>query len=230
MDTFTYQGQELDLFAHARNWKQYWSSRVGQWIEGDVIEVGAGIGVNTALLQNPRVRTWHCLEPDPNLARRLTEAVAGIPGCSSSTGMIDSLAGRQFDSILYIDVLEHIEADRDELRRAAELLRPGGHVIVLSPAHQFLFSPFDAAIGHYRRYNKASLSACSPESCALESMFYLDFFGMALSVANRLLLRQSSPTLQQIQTWDRYIVPASRMLDGVVGWTGKTIVGVWRRK
>ena len=230
-DNFEYQGRELDIFAHAKRWKAYWASQVARWIHGDVLEVGAGLGENTVLLQNERVRTWHCLEPDPGLAATMAATVAGIPNCSTSVGTIATLTGRQFDSILYIDVLEHIEADGDELASAANLLRPQGHLIVLSPAHQFLFSEFDAAIGHHRRYNKSLLRACTPTSCRVERMFYLDCAGTLLSCANRLLLRQSTPTLRQIETWDTYVIPVSKLLDPLLGYTiGKSIVAVWTRE
>jgi len=161
---------------------------------------------------------------------KLAEAVAHLSACSVSRGTITSVSECRFDSVLYIDVLEHIEADREELAAAANLLCPGGHVIVLAPAHQFLFSEFDAAIGHCRRYNKTSLRACSPPNCRLEAMFYLDCAGVFASLANRVILRQSAPTLKQIKAWDNYIVPVSRLLDPLLGYAvGKTIVGVWTR-
>jgi SAM-dependent methyltransferase len=229
-DSFKYQGEELDLFAHAHNWKHYWASKIRPWVHGDVLEVGAGIGTNTQLLQNPDVRSWHSLEPDPELSRRLQETVNGVPGHRVTTGTIASITGDRYDSILYIDVLEHIERDREEVCNAADLLRPGGHVIVLSPAQQFLFSEFDRAIGHFRRYDAASLRRCSPETCNVETIFYLDAVGMAASLANRVLLKQNQPTVSQIQTWDTYIIPLSRILDPIVRVTGKTIVGVWTRK
>jgi SAM-dependent methyltransferase len=227
---FSYQGQELDIFAEAVHWKAYWASRIRRWVRGDVLEVGAGLGANTSLLQNSDIRSWRCIEPDPELANKLAGAVAHLPVCSVSTGTIASVAESRFDLILYIDVLEHIERDRDELAAAAKMLRDGGHVIVLSPAHQLLFSEFDASIGHYRRYNRTSLLACSPPDCRLEAMFYLDCVGMFASLANRILLRQSNPTATQIGLWDNYMVPVSRVVDPVFGYSvGKTICGVWER-
>jgi len=140
------------------------------------------------------------------------------------------MPSRQFDTILYIDVVEHIEKDREELKRAASHLRPGGHLIVLSPAHQRLFSPFDAAIGHFRRYNRAMLRAISPAGLLLERMRYLDSAGMILSAANMLLLRQSMPTAAQLRFWDLCIVPISRVLDKLLLYSiGKTVIAVWRR-
>ena len=229
-DTFSYVGQELETFAHASHWKAYWISRIRRWVKGDVLEVGAGLGVNTKALQNSDVASWHCLEPDPDLAARLAKSVATLRNCSVSPGTTASVAGCEFDSILYIDVLEHIEGDREELARAAKLLRIGGNLIVLSPAYQFLYSKFDAAIGHYRRYDKASLRRCAPPDCEIESMFYLDCLGIFLSLANRLILGQGNPTVNQIKAWDDYVVPISRLFDRIFGYSiGKTIVGVWRR-
>lgn len=225
---FQYQGQELDIFAHARNWKAYWASQLNKWIKGDVLEVGAGLGANTAMLCKGSTRSWLCLEPDALLRQRLKENTAEVPACSISGGTIRDLANRRFDCILYIDVLEHIEADRIELAIAASLLRSGGHLIVLSPAHQFLFSRFDSTIGHYRRYSRRTLRACSPPDCKLESLFYLDSAGVLLSLANRIFLKQHSPSFRQIQTWDRYVIPISRLLDTAVRRSfGKTVVGVW---
>lgn len=227
---FAYQGKELDIFAAALHWKAYWASRIRRWVRGDVLEVGAGLGANTSLLQNSDIRSWRCIEPDPELADKLANAVAHLPVCSVSTGTIASVAESRFDAILYIDVLEHIERDRDEIVAATKMLRDGGHVIVLSPAHQSLFSEFDASIGHYRRYNRTSLLACSPPDCRLEAMFYLDCVGMFASLANRILLRQSNPTAAQIGLWDNYMVPVSRIIDPLLGYSvGKTICGVWKR-
>jgi hypothetical protein len=177
-DVYVYRGQELDVFACAERWKCYWGGTLRRWIRGDVLEVGAGLGVNTPVLQNGDVRSWHCVEPDPALSVRLAGQISSFPRCSVFTGTVAGRAGSRYDTILYIDVLEHIEADREELAVAATLLQPGGHLVVLSPAHQFLFTEFDAAIGHYRRYNKVSLRACSPPGCVLTAMFYLDSAGI----------------------------------------------------
>jgi SAM-dependent methyltransferase len=228
---FLYQGAELKIFEHAVNWKRYWSTSIRQWIRGNVLEVGAGLGVNTSVLRTDDAVHWTCLEPDPEMAGALQEKTASMPGVEAKCGTVQDLPKVAcFDSVLYIDVLEHIENDREELAAAASRLLPGGHIVVLSPAHQFLYSPFDAAIGHFRRYNKPSLRACSPPACRIEAMFYLDSVGMLASAANCLMLRQRLPTLAQIKTWDRYLVPVSRIVDPSIGrLAGKTIVGVWTR-
>jgi hypothetical protein len=151
---------------------------------------------------------------------------------ASVTGTLDDLhAEARFDAILYIDVLEHIEDDRAELVRAAQRLNPGGSVIVLSPAHQFLFTPFDAAIGHFRRYSRRSLAAVGPVALRTRKLVYLDAAGMLASAGNRLLLRSAMPTEAQILTWDRLLVPVSRVIDPLFGYrVGKSVLGVWQRE
>ncbi len=234
MSQFSYVGSELELFAVVHNWKSYWSSKVRPFILGDVLEVGAGIGANTPYLNRGGKRHWVCLEPDPYLLEQLTQNVARTntgDECEIVCGTLEILEDRRFDTIIYIDVLEHIQDDRTELTNAALLLRPGGRLIVLSPAHQGLFTPFDAAIGHFRRYNRSMLRDISPANLRPERMWYLDSAGLVLSLANRYLLRQSMPTKAQLRFWDRRIIPISRVLDACfLGSVGKSIVGVWRRE
>jgi 2-polyprenyl-3-methyl-5-hydroxy-6-metoxy-1,4-benzoquinol methylase len=235
MSDFKYIGSELELFAAARNWKSYWSRQLRPFVSGDVLEVGAGIGANTLFLDRAVDRgQWVCLEPDPQLGAELIRNLQDAQDSKKYEfvcGTIQNLeAGRRFDTIVYIDVLEHIESDSDELCAAASHLRPGGCVIVLSPAHQRLFTPFDSAIGHYRRYNRSMLRKCSPPTLELEHLRYLDSVGLFASAANRLLLRQSMPTKAQLQVWDKWMIPLSAILDSLLWYSlGKSIVGVWRR-
>ena len=233
MTDFEYAGTELELFAAAHNWKSYWSRRILHLVTGDVLEVGAGIGANTPFLDAGGNGRWVCLEPDARLAARLKAKLAQNGRCPRHevvVGTIQSLAANQrFDTILYIDVLEHIQNDREELMLAAARLRARGRVIVLSPAHQCLYTPFDATIGHFRRYNRALLRRISPPTLRVEQMVYLDSAGLLLSGANRLFLRQSMPTNAQLCFWDRRMIPVSRVLDKVLlHMVGKSILAVWR--
>ncbi|MFN8580513.1 MAG: methyltransferase domain-containing protein [Gemmatimonadaceae bacterium] len=229
-----YVGNELPVFALAANWKRYVSDILRPYIVGDVLEVGAGMGAAAVALMQPAVTRWVGLEPDPELAAIAAATPIDPTGRVAQeihTGTLADLpSDATFDTILYIDVLEHIEGDRAELELASRHLRPGGHLIVLSPAFQFVYSPFDKAIGHFRRYTSASLRAVVPARLHVVLSRYADALGLLLSIANRFLLRQSEPSRHQILTWDRVVIPTSRIVDHALSsWIGRSVIVVAQR-
>jgi len=229
MNAGAYVGSELTLFAEARHWKRYWYTHIERYIRGTVLEVGAGNGNNTFALENVNRTRWVCLEPDISLCRELHARAGNNKTIDVVPGTLSAIAGMPaFDTILYLDVLEHIQMDSSELARCAGILRPGGHLIVLSPAYQWLYSPFDRAIGHFRRYNRSTLSAVGPRDLKLVVCRYLDCAGLGASAANALFLKQSLPGRRQILFWDRFLIPISRCIDPLIRYScGKSILGVW---
>jgi SAM-dependent methyltransferase len=230
MTSYTYIGSELELFRTAKNWKNYYYRMIRPYLAAEVLEVGAGIGGTTQVLCREAHDRWVCLEPDPLLIADL-KAAPHLPGsCEVRQGTLADLpAGEYFDTILYIDVLEHIADDYTEVQRAAAHLKPGGFLVVLAPAHPWLFSPFDRAIGHYRRYTRSSLRQLSPQGLTGVSMKYLDCVGLLASLSNR-WLQQHLPTVGQIQLWDTWMVPISRVFDPLLQYAiGKSVLGVWHK-
>jgi hypothetical protein len=132
--------------------------------------------------------------------------------------------GLTFNMIYYIDVLEHIENDSEELNRIATHLTPGGLLFVLVPAHSLLFSTFDKSVGHFRRYDKKSFRKIVPKELIITEMRYLDSLGAVGSVINK-IIGKGNVTLQKVVFWDRYIVPLSRVIDPLLRYRlGKSLV------
>lgn len=231
-ESFKYQGDELELFQHAKNWKKYFSRQIKPFIKGNVLEVGAGIGATTLLLNDGTASKWLMLEPDEQMSNSLKKKIEGkeFPiNTQLQAGTIDHLT-ETFDTIIYIDVLEHIEADAAEMNKAAALLNPGGHIIVLSPAFQFLYNPFDKAIGHYRRYNKRMLKKITGPALQIVSNRYYDSAGYFAALLNKVLLRQKYPTIKQVLFWDRWLVPVSKIADKLSFHSfGKAIIATWKK-
>lgn len=230
---FVYEGSELELFEHCVRWKSYFRSKLRDHLRGEVLEVGAGIGATTRCLCDGRQERWVALEPDETMAAELRTKFANDPPPSPTEVVCGTLATmdpeQKFDAIIYIDVLEHIEDDRGELERAAAHLKPGGEIVVLSPSHNWLYTDFDKAIGHYRRYDKKSLRALRPAAVEETRMIYLDAVGMLASLGNRMLLKASMPSAGQLKFWDSVLVRASTWVDPLLGYrVGKTIIAVWR--
>lgn len=229
-----YQGKELELFERAQNWKKYFASFISPYIRGDVLEVGAGIGGTTKVLCNGQQSKWICLEPDENQVYKIRALILSdeLPSyCKAFKGTLKEYKSKDlYDVVLYIDVIEHIKDDKEEILLATQFLKTGGTLIILVPAHQWLFSPFDQAVGHYRRYDKNSLRTITPSSMVVRKLFYLDVAGVMASIVNKLLLKRSYPTQKQIYFWDKFIIATSKKVDFLTkGFCGRALISISER-
>ena len=122
-----------------------------------VLEVGCGSGNVLRVLQ--RVAAGRGSVEGLELSREAAEAARRRTGLRVTTGYLADLdPTASFDVIVAFDVLEHIADERDVLRQMTERLRPRGRLILTVPAHPSLWSPFDVASGHERRYTPRTLS------------------------------------------------------------------------
>lgn len=234
MQDYSYIGSELELFSQANNWKDYYGNLIEKYLQGRVLEVGAGIGATTEFLCKGHQKQWLCLEPDPILTEKidLKISIGRLPPCCKSrVGTSADLEPKNlFDTIIYMDVLEHIKDDCSEVKIVTQHLSIGGYLVVLAPAHQWLFTPFDTAIGHYRRYNKKSLASVMPKSLNCIQLIYLDSVGLIASLGNRFVLKSKTPTKQQIQLWDKVMIPLSKKIDPILQYSlGKSVLGIWQK-
>jgi len=185
------------------------------------------------------VTRWVSLEPHASLAAKARERGLTLANGAAVEVVVSDLlslgAGyehvKNFDSILYVDVLEHMQDDRGEIRRAVSLMRRDGKLIVLSPSHNFLFSIFDSCVGHFRRYDRESLCSLAPTNLELLSVRYLDSAAFFASLANKLFLKQDLPTAAQVRFWDSVLVRISKFTDLATAYRfGKSILAVWQLK
>lgn len=232
--SFVYSGTELEIFSEALNWKAYWSREIDPYLGDTVLELGAGIGATAKALNYRSYKQWLGLEPDGAMCRVVSLAIAEgslsknhAVVCGTSSDLPE---GELFDTVLYIDVLEHIEHDGAELERVAKHLLPGGHIVIVSPAHNFLYTPFDKKIGHFRRYDQAMLRAIVPIGLEVQAVRYLDSVGLLASLANKLVLQSDTPKASQIRFWDSVLVRASLWVDKLtLHRVGKSILCVMKK-
>lgn len=229
MKSIDYIGNELELFSLAKNWKNYWAKQINPYIGESVLEIGAGLGATARVLNSKAYKKWVAIEPDKNLCALNLQlnlnAKSGKYLDIRNTTSIGIGEHEKFDTILYIDVLEHIEDDTGEIERVSNNLITGGRIIVLAPAHNFLFSKFDESVGHFRRYDKKTLLQIMPPGFILNKLNYLDSVGLLASLGNKFLLKSGNPTKNQILLWDRFMVRLSYFFDPIIGFSlGKSIV------
>lgn len=139
-------------------WYNRWTvGKFSSFLNGDILEVGCGIGNFTQLLKQYG-KVW-AIDIDNNYISQTKESVNG----QVKVGFGDIEKGsyfferQKFDTIVCLNVLEHIKDDRKAFENLYELLKPEGFLILLVPSHQFLFGQIDRSIGHFRRYAKKEL-------------------------------------------------------------------------
>ncbi|MEI6574563.1 MAG: class I SAM-dependent methyltransferase [Bacteroidota bacterium] len=234
MSKLTYPGNELQAFSKAVNWKKYVARHMKPYIKGCVLEVGAGIGSNTLYLMHQGIEDWLCLEPDSQNLKTLKKKITHNELCSRCRTQLGTLAtigkDEMFDTILYYDVLEHIKNDNLEVINAFSHLRPGGNLIILAPAHQSMFSAFDAAIGHFRRYNKVSLRAVMGDGMKEITCIYLDCFGFLAYKIYSTFAKKRNISGGNVKLWDKLLIPLSVIFDRIFNYRiGKSILGIYQR-
>lgn len=146
-----------------------WARRYAQWIVApflpyvgeNVLEVGCGIGNLTPYFLH--ARRVVSLDPLPEAITQVQRRWGHHPhftplvGDITDSALLEQLRPYRFDTIVFINVLEHIEDDRRALTHAQALLQPGGHVLIHVPACPILYGSLDIALGHHRRYTRAAL-------------------------------------------------------------------------
>ncbi len=184
------------------------------YLRGNVAEVGAGIGsVSSLLLERPH-DSFIAFEPSRNMFPYLGQSLEGVPNARAINDFFNpALVPQGLDSIVYINVLEHIEDDAAEIKRAYASLRPQGHLLVFVPAMPFLYSKFDRDIGHYRRYTKAGLNnLVNVAGFDIEKLHYFDVAGILPWYVSFVLMK-GSPRSAQVALYDRWVVPIMRRLE-----------------
>jgi hypothetical protein len=219
-----YVGEELEIFKNALNWRNYWSIFIHPHVKGKVLEVGSGIGTITEHLKSTNYSTWICLEPDFSLIPKPNEwQYRNVHSLCGTSRIIKKIP--HFDTVLFIDVIEHISDDAGELKRICETLKIGGSVIILAPAFNHIYSKFDKSVGHYRRYSKKDLSDILPNNLLIEKFVYIDSLGYFISIINKFISRNSVPSFFHISFWDRILIPISIILDKLINYSfGKTVI------
>jgi predicted SAM-dependent methyltransferase len=113
---------------------------------------------------------------------------------------------RQPDSIIYVNVLEHISDDEAELRIIHETLSPGGRAFVFVPALSWLFGEFDRSIGHYRRYSKPELEQkCGRAGFRIVMSKYFDLIGVLPWWVKYRLLKSNRLEPRVVQLYDKFV-------------------------
>jgi SAM-dependent methyltransferase len=226
-----YPGTELDVLAGAVNYHRWILAAFHPYLGGIVAEVGAGIGSISTLLLESSLERLIAFEPSSNLFPVLADKLKGDQRAQAVNDVFrpDYTPGG-LDSILYVNVLEHVERDLDELHKARAALRPGGHLFVFAPAMSWLYSDFDRHVGHLRRYTRRVLIKLARDAgFEVLKARYFDAAGILPWYVGFVLLH-GRPKAAGVALYDKVVVRPMRMLEAVVPPPlGKNVVLIARK-
>ncbi len=215
---FDYASDELDAMACARNYYRWILDAWRPYLGRVVLEFGAGIGTFSAHLLREPIERLFLVEPARMLCGRL-EARFRNPGrVRILHGILedfrDEMRDSGIDSIVSVNVLEHIDDDAATLRAAWDILVPGGRLFIFVPAFQFLYGSLDQTFGHVRRYTKPQLLAMlSDLGYEVLSSRYMNLVGtLSWLIAGR-LIRQRTLSSRAVALADRTLIPVSARLE-----------------
>ena len=219
----------LERFDNANFWILYFVFKIRKFLKDDILEVGAGCGSFTrGYMKNFKSITLTDTDDNSfNLLKKNFTNEKRINVIKSSIENID----KKFNTLLYFHVLEHIKEDKLEIKNALKKLNYGGHLIILVPAHQKIYSKLDKAVGHYRRYDINFFKENKFENSKIVKLHFLDFFGYSLYYLNKIFFKEETyPTDLKIFIWDKIFTPLSTIVDFLTGYRfGKNILCIYKK-
>jgi SAM-dependent methyltransferase len=225
LSKFEYTGTDtLENLQVAVNYNSALTSLVNKHFnpDGKVLDYGAGIGTFSDRLRSQLDPT--CLEIDHNHAEILKE---------KGYEVVNEVEKNRYDYIYSLNVLEHIENDREALEKLVQGLKPNGKILIFVPAFNLLFSALDEEVGHFRRYNKKMVKRLvSHPNVRVKSIKYFDSTGFFFTLVFKCLnFKMNKVNQRNIKIFDRFFFPINKLLDPLLNsFLGKNIYFVLEKK
>jgi glycosyltransferase involved in cell wall biosynthesis len=220
----------LDSLAGTKRFNRWMADTVRPWLGSRVLELGAGIGNMSQHLSRGR-KTYVASDIDEEHMARLRVRFRGRPNLEvckcdlcDSTDFKPLLGG--FDSVVCLNVVEHVKDDLGALRNIFSALKPGGRAIILVPQDQKAYGTLDEVLGHYRRYSEAQLRARMEEAgFEVERMLHFNRVTRPGWRFNGQVLKRRSFSRFQLRVFDT-LVPLWRRIDRFFPWPAVSVIAV----
>lgn len=224
----------LVAMSRANRFNRWMADTIAPWIRGDVLELGAGIGNLTVFLSLHADR-YMATDTDKEHLCELRSRVAGsnnieITVCDFSDPAAASRFQASFDTVVCLNVLEHIENDVESLSNIRSCLRPGGAAIVLVPQGPQAFGAMDEVLEHKRRYTAQELaSKMSAAGLEVQRMITFNRITWPGWYLNSRILRRRTLSRLQLLLFD-LLVPIWRHVDSRLPWPSTSLIAIGTAK
>ena len=223
----------LAAMSGAKHFNHWMADTIAPWVEGEVLELGAGIGNLTLLLSSGEHR-YVATDTDQEALFELRSRIDYRPNIEIATfdfSLTEDVERfhESADTVICLNVLEHVEDDRAALRNIRCCLRPGGKAIVLVPQDPELFGSLDEVLMHKRRYTRDELQekmcAAGFEVGQITDFNHATWPGWVL---NSRVLRRRTLSRVQLYIFDT-LVPILRRIDHKLPWPATSLIAIGTR-
>ena len=216
---FSYSGTELDAVAEATNYYRWIIDSFAPAFGERIVEAGAGIGtVSELVLRRAAPKEMLLVEPAGNNIGELKRRFKNDRRVRVHHGYLEDIAGSfAADTVVAVNVLEHVAHPIEFLRAAHSTLLPGGALLLLVPALPAIYGSLDAAFEHYRRYTRSELDrSLRTADFEIQTLHYLNFVGVAAWFTAGRVLGRTTLGRAQVRFYDRWVIPWLRRVESRV--------------
>jgi 2-polyprenyl-3-methyl-5-hydroxy-6-metoxy-1,4-benzoquinol methylase len=232
-----YAGKDLEAMSFAVNYHKWILEEFRPFLGKKLVEVGAGTGSFSEMLIEEKPNNLALVEPsemfgflEKNISRIKTSANVDYYNSIFSAAAAD--LSEKPDTIIYVNVLEHIEDDLGELKKVYETLERGGHCLIFVPALMSLYGAFDAKVGHFRRYTKSELEEKAKSAgFRIVKSKYFDFVGIFPWYIKYKLLKLDSLNTGAVTAYDKFAVPLTKQFERLIKFPlGKNLLTILKKQ
>ena len=202
------------------------------YIKGDILEVGCGMGNFTKIFaENNNFNSLLSIDISQEAINYTKNFISSPKIRIENTDLLD--INEKFDLIVCMNVLEHINNHEEFFNKMFSLLNKNGILFLLVPSHNFLFSNFDKADGHYRRYSKKTLNhiKVSDENIQLINQYYFNPLGaMGYYIVYKIFKKIPVSDLKnELGFFDKIVVPISKKIFPKSAPFGISLISVYKK-
>ncbi len=158
--------ETLEAFSQAGEFNRWLYQKIAAYMQGKTLEIGSGIGnISAFLLKDLDDVSLSDLRPEYcRLLQNKFSYNNHLKGVYELDLSLEDFNPKhpelieQFDTVIALNVIEHISDDLLAIRNAKTLLRKNGKLVILVPAGQWLYNSIDRELGHIKRYSKSGLN------------------------------------------------------------------------
>jgi glycosyltransferase involved in cell wall biosynthesis len=228
-----YGSQTLVRLSRAPRFNSWMAETIRHHCGQRLLEIGSGVGNLTRKLV-PRTQ-YVASDINPLYLDALTTLSIDRPYLRASYCDVTDLESfprvePPFDTVVCLNVIEHLESDRDALSNIRTVLAEGGRALILVPHNQWNFGTLDVVLGHCRRYSKESLrQAAGNAGFVVKDIFEFNRIGTPAWFVNGRILRRRSFGRFQIWMLD-VLTPLFRRIDWLLPFPGLSLIAVLERR